>query len=278
MEGLSNRGKQTAKKPSLGIGTALLTLLVGASGIVVSCPAAQHPRSVVVSAAISLKDALDELGQTYEQRNPGVKITFNYGGSGTLQHQIEQGAPVDIFFPAAEKQMDALESQGVIAAGTRRAVVSNELVLIVPGGSGVVKSFQDLARPEVKIVALGEASTVPAGMYARQTLEHLGLAAVVEKKAVYAKDVRQVLTYIETGNADAGIVYQTDARISSKVRIVATAPPASHEPILYPAAIVKAAKDPGAARAFLEFLDGPEARAVFARYGFAAPEKRAATN
>lgn len=274
MQGLCGRRKPIWKRPRLGTGIALLAFLVAASGLTVPCPAAAPARSVVVSAAISLKDALDELGRIFEQNHPGTKITFNYAGSGTLQHQIEQGAPVDIFFSAAEKQMDALESQGLIAAGTRRTVVANELVLIVPAGSGAVRSFQDLARPEVKIIALGEASTVPAGMYARQTLEHLGLAAVTEKKAVYAKDVRQVLTYVETGNADAGIVYQTDARISSKVRIVATAPAASHEPILYPAAIVKNATEPAAAREFLEFLGGAEARAVFAKYGFAAPEKR----
>jgi molybdate transport system substrate-binding protein len=278
MQHLFGRTKRTSKRQLLGTGIPLLTFLVAASGLAVSCPAAAPPRAVVVSAAISLKDALDELGRTFEQRHPGTKITFNYAGSGTLQHQIEQGAPVDIFFSAAEKQMDALESQGLIAAGTRRTVVANELVLIVPAGSGAVRSFQDLARPEVKIIAVGEASTVPAGMYARQTLEHLGLAAVTEKKSVYAKDVRQVLTYVETGNADAGIVYQTDARISSKVRVVASAPVASHEPILYPAAIVKNAKEPAAAREFLEFLGGAEASAVFAKYGFAAPEKRAETN
>lgn len=274
MQHLFGRCKRMAKRPRLGTGIALLTFLVAASGLAIPCPAAAPPRSVVVSAAISLKGALDELGRRFEQRHPGIKITFNYGGSGTLLHQIEQGAPVDIFFSAAEKQMDALESQGLIAAGTRRTVVANELVLIVPAGSSAVRSFQDLARPEVRIIALGEASTVPAGMYARQTLDHLGLAAVTEKKAVYAKDVRQVLTYVETGNADAGIVYQTDARTSSKVRIVATAPAASHEPILYPAAVVKNAASPAAAREFLEFLAGSDAHAVFAQYGLAAPEKR----
>ncbi len=256
------------------MGIALLAFLVASSGLAVPSPAAAPARSVVVSAAISLKDALDELGRTYEQSHPGTKIVFNYAGSGTLQHQIEQGAPVDIFFSAAETQMDALQSQGLIAADTRRTVVSNELVLIVPAGSGTVRSFQDLARPDVKIIALGEPGTVPAGMYARQTLEHLGLASVTEKKAVYAKDVRQVLAYVETGNADAGIVYRTDARISSRVRIAATAPAASHQPILYPAAIVKDSANPAVAREFLEFLGGPEARAVFATYGFAVPEKR----
>jgi molybdate transport system substrate-binding protein len=234
--------------------------------------------SVTVSAAISLKDALDELGRAYEQSHAGVKITFNYGGSGTLEHQIEQGAPVDIFYSAAEKQMDTLESKGLIVAGTRRILVMNELVLIVPAASSVVRTFQDLARAEVKVVALGEPETVPAGMYARQSLDHLGLLAAVQKKTVYTKDVRQVLTYVETDNADAGIVYQTDAKISARVRVVAVAPAGSHDPIVYPAAVVKNSRDIGAARAFLEFLDGPVARAVFAKYGFLAPERRAEKN
>jgi len=266
-------------RPRRGVRALLSAILVASSGLAFPYAAmAQSNSPIVVSAAISLKDALDELSRLHERRYPESKVTFNYGASGTLQHQIEQGAPVDIFFSAAEKQMDALESEGLILAGTRRDVASNELVLIVPSGTGVVQSFQDLARPQVKIIALGETNTVPAGMYARQTLEHLALAAVAEKKAVYAKDVRQVLTYVETGNADAGIVYQTDAQASSKVRVVATAPKASHDPILYPAAVMKDAKDAAAARAFLEFLDRPEARATFTKYGFGTPEKRSDGN
>lgn len=270
------------RAPSTTRGAALCAACLAVILVVVAlgpaCVAAQQPASVTVSAAISLKDALDELGRVYEQSHPGAKITFNYGGSGTLEHQIEQGAPVDILISAAEKQMDALESKGLIVAGTRRNLVANELVLIVPAASSLVRSFQDLARAEVKVVALGESETVPAGMYARQSLEHLGLLAAVQKKTVFAKDVRQVLTYVETGNADAGIVYQTDARISGIVRIVATAPAGSHDPIVYPAAVVRDSRNATAARAFLDFLAGPEARAVFAKYGFLAPEKQAEKN
>jgi molybdate transport system substrate-binding protein len=263
---------------SIAPGVAVLAVALAAGGLAPAGAGAQHPAAVTVSAAISLKDALDELGRAYEQSHAGTKIVFNYGGSGTLQHQIEQGAPVDIFFSAAEKQMDTLQSEDLIVAGTRRNLVANELVLVVPVNSNIVRNFQDLTRPEVKIVALGEPETVPAGMYAWQVLDRLGLLAAVAKKTVYAGDVRQVLTYVETGNADAGIVYQTDARISSKVRIVATAPAASYDPIVYPAAVVKSAKDVASARAFLEFLAGPEARAVFAKYGFLMPQKQAGKN
>lgn len=238
----------------------------------------RQPASITVSAAISLKDALDEVAHAYEQAHPGSKITLNYGGSGTLEHQIEQGAPVDVFFSAAKKQMDTLESKGLIVAGMRRDVVANDLVLIVPVSAAFVKEFRDLAGTQVKVLALGEPATVPAGMYAQQTLNYLGLSAAIEKKAIFAKDVRQVLTYVETGNADAGIVYKTDAAISSKVRIVAMASADSHEPIVYPAAVVKSSRDIPGACAFLDFLGGAEARGVFEKHGFSPPEKQAGNN
>jgi molybdate transport system substrate-binding protein len=235
---------------------------------------AQEKGEITVSAAISLKDSLDEIATVYENAHTGVKISFNYGGSGTLQRQIEQGAPVDIFFSAAEKQMNDLQAKGLIATGTRRNMVRNQLVLITPAASTLVQGFADLTRPEVKVLALGEPATVPAGMYARQTLEHLGLLAAVEKKTVLAKDVRAVLTYVETGNADAGLVYQTDAQGSTKVRIVAVAPPDSHDPIVYPAAIIKDAKNPSGAQSFLAFLSGPEARDIYLKHGFLASESK----
>ena len=175
-----------------------------------------------MSAAISLKDALDELGPIFQVQQHrknggnGTAVTYNYGGSGTLARQIEQGAPVDVFFSAAEKQMDELAAQDLIVADTRYDLVGNALVLIAPVQSTALHNFQDLTGSVVKTIALGETSTVPAGMYARQTLEHLGLFAALEKKVVYAKDVRAVLTYVETGNADAGLVYQTDANTSTE--------------------------------------------------------------
>jgi molybdate transport system substrate-binding protein len=257
---------------------AFLTILVGTSFLAPSQITARQLDSVTVSAAISLKDALDEIGYMYERQHAGARILFNYGSSGTLQHQIEQGAPVDIFFSAAEKQMDALESGGLLVAGTRRVLVTNKLVLIEPASSSRLKNFQDLMRPEAKIIALGEPGSVPAGMYARQALEHLGLLTAVEKKAVYAKDVRAVLTYVETENADAGIVYLTDARGSTKVRVVAAAPEETHDRIVYPAAILKNSKDANAASAFLQFLESADARAVFEKYGFGTPEKQAGKN
>ncbi len=268
----------------LVVASLLLIFVAGTAGSFSLEAAPQQTSSITVSAAISLKDALDELGPIFQVQQHrknggnGTAVTYNYGGSGTLARQIEQGAPVDVFFSAAEKQMDELAAQNLIVADTRRDLVGNALVLITPTQSTALNSFQDLTGSAVKTIALGEAGTVPAGMYARQTLEHLGLFAAVEKKAVYAKDVRAVLTYVETGNADAGLVYQTDANASQKVRVVAVAPSDSHDPILYPAAVLRDSKDKSAARAFLEFLQGPDARAVFQKYGFTSAEKTAVKN
>ena len=234
-------------------------------------PPAAEQAPVTVSAAISLKDALGQLGREYERDHPGAKIVFNYGGSGTLQHQIEQGAPVDLFFSAAQKQMDALQTAGLILNDTRHNIVANDLVLIAPSDTDNIHTFQDLAKSMVKTVAIGELATVPAGMYAQQTLEHLGLWDAVQKKAVYAKDVRQVVTFVATGNADAGLVYRTDAQTSPKIRTIFTAPPSTHDPIVYPAAVLKNSKAPDAARAFLEFLKTPHALQIFKTYGFNDP-------
>jgi molybdate transport system substrate-binding protein len=266
------------------VASLLFLFVTGTAGSFALGAAPQQPSSLTVSAAISLKDALDDLGPIFQVQQhrknggSGTAVTYNYGGSGTLARQIEQGAPVDVFLSAAEKQMDELAAQGLIVADTRRDLVGNALVLIAPVQSTALHSFQDLSNAAVKTIALGEASTVPAGVYARQTLEHLGLFAALEKKVVYAKDVRAVLTYVATGNADAGLVYQTDANTSQEIRVIAVAPADSHDPILYPAAVLRDAKDKAAARAFLEFLQGPDARAVFQKYGFTSAEKSAVKN
>jgi len=268
----------------LFVASFLFLFVAGTAGSFARQATAQQSASITVSAAISLKDALDELEPIFQAQQHrknggnGTAVTNNYGGSGTLARQIEQGAPVDVFFSAAEKQMDELEAQGLIDADSRRDLVGNALVLIAPAQAATLHSFQDLSNPAIKAIALGETSTVPAGMYAQQTLEHLGLFAAVQKKVVYAKDVRAVLTYVETGNADAGMVYQTDANTSKKVRVIAVAPADSHDPILYPAAVLRDSKNKPAARAFLEFLAGPDARAVFQKYGFTSAEKSAVKN
>jgi molybdate transport system substrate-binding protein len=225
-------------------------------------------QELTVSAAVSLKDVLDEIAQLYRVQKPSVVLRFNLGGSGTLQRQIEQGAPVDVFISASPTEMDSLESKSLLVPGTRKDLARNRIVLIVPNDKTGIAGFQDLAKPEVKLIALGEPQTVPAGKYAQEVLTHLGLYDRLKPKYVLGRDVRQVLTYVATGNTDAGIVYATDAQTSKKVKVVATAPEDSHSPVIYPVAIIKGAKNSGGARDFENFLLGSQARAVFQKYGF----------
>jgi molybdate transport system substrate-binding protein len=246
----------------------LAALFLVSGGFAQLLAAAEPQKEITVSAAISLKDVLDEIAKLYRVDAPDTVIHFNLGASGTLQRQIEQGAPVDIFISASEDQMDSLDSHGSLMPGTRRDLVKNAVVLIVPKASGGISGFQDLARAEVKHIAIGEPQTVPAGKYAQEVLTHFSLYEQLKPKYVLAKDVRQVLTYVVTGTVDAGIVYATDAQTSAEVRVVATAPEDSHSPVIYPVATLKSSKEPGEAKRFQDFLGSAKAQAVFVKYGF----------
>lgn len=243
--------------------------------VLAACGGGERPETeLVVSAASSLRDALAELDSVFQRAHPGVVVRLNTAASGVLEQQIRNGARVDVFIAAAEAPMDALARANLVEEGTRRAVAGNALVLAVPAGAGglSVRSLDDLARPDVRRVALGEPASVPAGAYAAEALRVLGVWAAVEPKAIYAQNVRQVLTYLERGEVDAGLVYRTDAVGSARVRVVAQAPEDSHRPIRYPAAVVAGTAQPAAARAYLAFLAGAEARAVFTRHGFTLPD------
>ena len=242
---------------------AVLLLFAG----VASASFAQNKSSLTISAAASLKDALVEVEAAYQKSQPNLEFSNNFAGSGTLAAQIDQGAPVDVFLSAAAKQMDDLESKGLLAPGSRRNLLRNTLMLIAPLDSKL-GGFQGLTGNDVKMIALGDPASVPAGQYGRQTLLALHLLDKVSTKIVFAKDVRQVLTYVETGNADAGLVYGTDAKSSAKVRVVAMAPESSHDAILYPAAVLKGSRDQAAAIKFVDYLGSPAAANLFVKYGF----------
>jgi molybdate transport system substrate-binding protein len=252
----------------VSLAAILAALLAGGMGFARLRYTHNPQQELTLSAAISLKDALDKVAQAYRADRPDTVIHFNLGASGTLQRQIEQGAPVDIFISASEDQMNSLESKGLLLPGTRRDLVKNTVVLIVPKGKTGISSFQDLGRPEVKVIAVGEPQTVPAGKYAQEVLTHFHLYDQLKPKFVLGKDVRQVLTYVITGNADAGIVYATDAMTTQEVTVVATAPEDSHSPVIYPVAILKSSKESDEAKRFLDFLAGTKAKDVFEKYGF----------
>jgi molybdate transport system substrate-binding protein len=223
--------------------------------------------SLTISAAASLQDALADVESAYRAGHANVDFRNNFGSSGTLAREIEQGAPVDAFVSAAAKPMNDLERDGLIAAGTRQNLLRNSLVLIAPPDSKL-QGFAGLREGAARLIAVGDPASVPAGQYAQQTLTALHLYDDVKAKLVLGKDVRQVLTYVETGNADAGLVYATDAQTSGRVRVVAVAPESSHDPIVYPAAVVKSSGNQEGARMFVAFLGSPEAKAIFAKRGF----------
>lgn len=274
--GLGHGEGEVFMKRLLGVFGIVLMI----SGLIAGCVGRQEPgkqnkregksapTEITVSAAASLKDALTEIKLQYEGKKPGIKLVLNFGSSGTLQQQIEQGAPVDLFISAGKSQMVALEAKQLLAQDSRVNILGNELVLIVGKANHTVRSFADLNKPEVKHIAIGQPGSVPAGKYAKETLTALKLWDGLRSKFVEAKDVRQVLTYVETGDAEAGLVYKSDTILSERVKIAAVAPAGSHSPVVYPAAVIKASKNAAAAGELLKFLKSKEAQQVFSNYGF----------
>ena len=268
------------KSWQIGLSLAILLLLAQplwkiASTQIVST--ARHRQStfepapastILVAAAISLQKALQEITPIYTSANPSQTVNYNFAASGILARQIEQGAPVDVFIAAADKQINALQQQGLLA-GTPKILLTNQLVLIVPEQSSVsVTNFRQLIKPEVKRISIGEPRSVPAGLYAAEVLKNLGIWEQVKSKFVLGNNVKSVLTTVETGNVDAGIVYLTDAKSSERSEIVATADKKLHSPIRYPVAVIKSSKSPDGARQYLEFLQSQAATTIFKKYGF----------
>ena len=227
-------------------------------------------QEIVVSAAISLKNALTEIGALYEKSHPGSKVSFNFGASGDLLRQIQGGAPVAVFASAAQKDMDALEQAGLLISGSRVNLVENVVVLVQPTQTAVkVAGFSDLAKPEVKKLAIGNPKTVPAGRYATDVFNHYKIADAIKDKLVLAENVRQVLDYVARGEVEAGVVYQTDARTrAQEVQVVVAAPPESHKPVVYPIALVKGAANETLAKEFAALVLSGQGQEVLQKYGF----------
>jgi molybdate transport system substrate-binding protein len=243
--------------------TQLLILVV----LLLTAPAARAVELDVFAAA-SLTDALEEIRAAYEKVS-GDRLNLNLGASSTLARQIQEGAPADLFLSADEEKMDALEKRGLILQGTRRSVLSNTLVIVTPTDSTLkIASPRELAGSRVRSLALADPRLVPAGIYAREWLQKLGLWGTVAGRVIPTENVRAALAAVESGNVDAGIVYRTDARISKKVKIAHEVLPAQGPQISYPFAVVAGTKRPGAARRFLAWLESEPALTVFRRYGF----------
>jgi len=245
-----------------------LRVILLIAAIVLTGARAALAGEVLVFAAVSLTDALEEIAAAYEKA-AGDKVLLNLAASNALARQIQEGAPADLFISADEARMDQLEKRGLVLKGTRKSLLSNTLVIVVPVDSTLkIASPKDLAGSKVRALALAEPQSVPAGIYAKEYLKSQKLWSAVIDKVIPTESVRAALAAVESGNVEAGIVYKTDAGISKKVRIAYEVPQAEGPKISYPFAVIASSKRQEAARKLLAYLESPAALAVFRKYGF----------
>lgn len=224
--------------------------------------------TLTVSAAASLTDVLKDVENTYKKTHTNVSFTNTFGASGTLQQQIQNGADADIFFSAAESNMDTLDKAGLLVSDTRKDIVGNTIEFIIPKDQSPITSLSELNSSRFKQIAIGDPASVPAGKYAKQVLTEQNIYDSISSKLVQGTDVRSVLNYVETGNAEGGFVFATDAKSSNKVKSGFSIPASWQPKINYPAAVVKASKSPDASKSFLSYLSASDAQKIFEKYGF----------
>lgn len=262
-----------AKKISL-----MLVLMLMAACLCSACgssdgdaaSAEKEGSKITVLAAASLTDALDEIIAEYG-KECNDEITTSYAGSGDLVQQIQGGASCDLFISASKSNMDDLEKDGLIDADSRKDLLGNTLTLVATAESADKVSMDALTTDDVKQIAIGEPETVPAGKYATQAFDALKITDKIDSKLVKAKDVRAVLNYVESGDAECGFVYRTDALMldETKGKIIEDVDSDLHDPIVYPAALIKDSQAAEAAAAFYKYLETDYAKGVFEKYGFA---------
>ncbi len=247
---------------------SILMLFLTFAGLTAcSGKSSKEAKPITISAAASLRDALNELKPKFEEKN-NIKLTFNFGSSGALQKQIEQGASVDLFVSAGVKQMTDLEKNNLIEKDSKNNLLKNKLVLILSNDyKDKIKKIQDVENNNVKL-SIGESASVPAGQYAKETLTKLNMWDKLNSKFVYGKDVTQVATYVEKGECAAGIVYNSDAVNLKNCFIAQVFDENLHKPIVYPEAIITSSKNKEEAKKFMEYLSSDEAKNVFKKYGF----------
>jgi molybdate transport system substrate-binding protein len=246
----------------------LALLAAAAAGLSLTAQSVPERAAITVSAAVSLTDALTAIAKEYVNAGRGG-VRFNFGASNTLARQIVSGAPVDLFISADEAQMDVVAREGLLQDGSRVDLLSNQLAVVVPNDRPrTFTSLTDLAGPAFKRIALGDPAAVPAGVYAWQLLEKEGLWAAIAPRVVPTASVRAALAAVESGAADAAIVYRTDARLALRATVAWVVPSGRGPRIVYPAAILRASKHQTEAAQFLEFLRGADGRRAFERFGF----------
>ncbi len=236
-------------------------------------PAQASAEEMILSVAVSMKEAVEEVGRTFASSRPGLVLRYNFGSSGDLQKQIEAGAPVDIFISAAQRQMDELEKGGFIVPASRRVFARNVLIVIKPADSRIdITRPGDLLDARVRRIVIGNPKTVPVGQYSEESLRALGLWERVQPKLVFSENVRQALDYVVRGEADAGFVYSTDAATrAANVKEAFRPPEDTYRPVVYPAAVVATSRQRALAQSFLDLLTGRDGQATLARLGFQPP-------
>ena len=232
-------------------------------------PSTEPSAELTISAAASLKEAMAELEPIFKEANPNISLVFNFGASGSLQQQIEQGAPADLFISAGQSQMKALAEKDLILDSTQKDLVKNELVLVGPKDT-TITGLDDLKTDKVAKIASGEPTSVPAGKYADEVFTKLGIKDDIQSKLVFAKDVKEVLAWSTSGNADVGFVYLSDALSNDSAKIIETVSEDLHSPITYPVGVIKSTKNPDAAKKFENFLFTDKAKEIFEKYGYKA--------
>lgn len=228
----------------------------------------QEPVSILIAAAASMENSMKEIIARFEEQNPNITVEGTYDSSGKLQTQIEEGMEADIFLSAATKQMNALKEENLVDSDSIVELLENKVVLVVPTGSNTnVTSFEDVQNAET--IALGDPESVPAGQYAKEIFESLGIYEDVAKKASFGTNVTEILNWVAEGSADAGVVYATDAASTDKVSVIAEAPEGIlAQKVIYPLGLVSASENKDAAKLFIEFLQSEEATSILEGYGF----------
>ena len=246
-----------------GVGTAT----TGAGGATTSPVGGQG--ELTVSAASSLRNAFTEVAAAFDAANGSV-TTLNFDGSGTLQRQIEAGAPVDVFASAAMKQMTSLADQDLVDPESVQVFAGNEIVLVVPAESKLaISTFEDLTSADVKKIAYGDPKAAPHGVAAEEILTTLGIFEQVQPKVVYALNVSQALEYVATDEVDAGILFATEAKAGGdRVRIVAVSDPTWHSSIAYPIALVTSGEAKDLGSSFIAYVMSPEGQSILQKHGF----------
>lgn len=251
---------------------ALVTVaFIGLVAVLLTFQGAEdQPTILTVSAASSLTGAFTEIAREFEAAHPDTKIELNLAGSGTLRMQIEAGAPIDVFASASEDHMNALSEKSLIEKSSRKDFAGNTLVMVVPlkSGSEAPETLEDLTAGNVEKIAIGAPDSAPVGKYADKALEEAGILEKIEGKIIFAENVKQILTYVEAGEADAGFVYLTDAESGNKnlYKIACTVPVS--EPISYPIAVIGTSENKNRAQEFTDFVTGARGQEILAKYGF----------